>query len=116
MRAIVNTKLITELGIIWKAAVVWDKDRIVAAGREDEVEIPEGCEWTVIPGGLWAEFKCRGPLPDSLQSVNTQIWSEWLPALKGYTLAGDYDIEVYLPPEEGSPDMKVYIWVPLKKA
>ena len=44
MRAIVNTKLITELGIIWKAAVVWDKDRIVAAGREDEVEIPEGCE------------------------------------------------------------------------
>ena len=23
---------------------------------------------------------------------------------------------VYLPPEEGSDDMKVYIWVPLKKA
>ena len=34
----------------------------------------------------------------------------------GYALAGDYDIEVYLPPEEGSGDMKVYIWVPLKKA
>ena len=35
--------------------------------------------------------------------------------VKGYTLAGEYDIEVYLPPEEGSQDMKVYIWVPLKK-
>ena len=31
-------------------------------------------------------------------------------------LAGEYDIEVYLPPEEGSDDMKVYIWVPLKQA
>jgi AraC family transcriptional regulator len=51
-----------------------------------------------------------------LQDTNTKIWSEWLPALKGYTLAGEYDIEVYLPPEEGSQDMTVYIWVPLKKA
>ncbi len=78
-------------------------------------EIPEGCEWTVIPGGLWAEFKCRGPLPDSLQSVNTQIWSEWLPALKGYTLAGNYSIEVYGPPTENPEDYESYIWIPLKK-
>lgn len=34
---------------------------------------------------------------------------------EGYALAGDYDIEAYLPPEEGAGDMKVYIWVPLKK-
>ena len=36
--------------------------------------------------------------PDSLQSVNTKIWSEWLPALQGYELAGKYNLEVvYLP-------------------
>ncbi len=78
-------------------------------------EIPEGCGWTVIPGGLWAEFRCRGPLPDSLQSVNTQIWSEWLPALKGYRLAGNYSIEVYGPPAEKPEDNENYIWIPLKK-
>ena len=76
-------------------------------------DIPEGCGTRVIPGSCWAQFPCT---ISTLQDTNTKIWSEWLPALKGYTLAGEYDIEVYLPPEEGSQDMTVYIWVPLKKA
>ena len=75
-------------------------------------DIPEGCETRVIPGSTWAQFPCT---VETLQDTNTKIWSEWLPALQGYTLAGEYDIEVYLPPEDGSKDMSVYIWVPLKK-
>ncbi len=75
-------------------------------------DIPEGCETRVIPGSYWAQFPCT---LRTLQDTNTKIWSEWLPALKEYSLAGEYDIEVYLPPEEGSTDSKVYIWVPLKK-
>ena len=78
-------------------------------------EIPEGCETRVIPGGLWAQFECKGPLPDSLQSVNTQIWSEWLPNLKGYSLAGNYSLEFYMPPAEKPEDNVNYIWIPLKK-
>ena len=79
-------------------------------------DIPEGCETMVIPGGLWAQFRSKGPLPESLQSVNTQIWSEWLPTLKGYTLAGNYSLEVYEPPAEDPKDTVSYIWIPLKKA
>lgn len=75
-------------------------------------DIPEGCETRVIPGSAWAQFPCT---MKTLQDTKTKIWSEWLPALQGYSLAGEYDIEVYLPPEEGSDEMKVYIWVPLKK-
>ena len=75
-------------------------------------EIPEGCETRVIPESIWAQFPCT---IDTLQDTNTKIWSEWLPALKGYSLAGEYDVEVYLPPKEGSDDMTIYIWVPLKK-
>ncbi len=75
-------------------------------------DVPEGCETRVIPGGSWAQFPCT---MKTLQDTNTRIWSEWLPALHGYSLAGEYNIEVYLPPEEGSDDMKVYIWVPIKK-
>ena len=78
-------------------------------------EIPEGCETVQIPGGLWAQFLCRGPLPDSLQKVNTAIWSEWLPALQGYSLAGNYSIEIYMPPAEKPEDTRSYICVPLKK-
>ena len=75
-------------------------------------EIPEGCETRVIPGSLWAQFPCT---LKTLQDTNTRIWSEWLPALQGYALAGNYDIECYLPPEAGSDEMKVYLWFPLKK-
>ena len=78
-------------------------------------EIPEGCETRVIPGSLWAQFVCKGALPDSLQSVNTQIWSEWLPNLKGYELAGNYSLEAYEPPAEKPEDQLSYIWIPMKK-
>ena len=74
-------------------------------------EIPEGCETRMIPGGLWAQFRCT---LKTLQTVNTQIWSEWLPSLKEYSLAGDYDLEFYLEPDENG-ECECYIWVPLKK-
>ena len=79
-------------------------------------DIPAGCETARIPGSLWAQFVCRGPLPDSLQKVNTAIWSEWLPALREYTLAGNHSLEIYMPPAEKPEDTLSYICVPLKKA
>ncbi len=78
-------------------------------------DVPAGCETCVVPGGLWAQFICRGPLPDSLQQVNTQIWSEWLPTLQGYELAGGYNLEFYMPPADKPEDTVSYIWIPLKK-
>ena len=68
-----------------------------------------------IPGGLWALFKCKGPLPESMQTVNTQIWTEWLPSLQGYTLAGNYSLEFYTPPAKNPADTVSYICIPLKK-
>ena len=78
-------------------------------------DVPEGCGTLTIPGGLWAEFRCKGALPDALQSVNTRIWTEWLPSLKGYALAGNYNLEVYDKPAERPEDTLSYIWVPLVK-
>ena len=75
-------------------------------------ENPEGCETRVIPGSLWAQFPCT---LETLQAVNTKIWSEWLPSLRGYQLAEDCEIEVYLPSEDGSGEIKTAIWVPLRK-
>lgn len=79
------------------------------------LDIPQGCSTLQIPGGLWAQFRCEGALPDSMQKVNTQIWSEWLPSLQGYALAGNYSLEFYLPPAENPADTVSYICIPLKK-
>lgn len=78
-------------------------------------EYPEECSTYQIPGGLWALFKCVGPLPGSMQTVNTQIWSEWLPSLKEYELAGNYSLEFYLPPAKNPAETVSYIAIPLKK-
>lgn len=78
-------------------------------------EYPEECSTYQIPGGLWALFKCVGPLPGSMQTVNTQIWSEWLPSLKEYELAGNYSLEFYLPPAKNPADTVSYIAIPLRK-
>ena len=78
-------------------------------------EYPQDCSTYQIPGGLWALFKCVGPLPGSMQSVNTKIWSEWLPSLKEYELAGNYSLECYLPPAKNPADTVSYIAIPIKK-
>ncbi len=52
MRAIVNTKLILEDGIVWDGAVTFDQGRIVAAGERDEVAIPADAG-IIDAGGLY---------------------------------------------------------------
>lgn len=44
MKAIVNTKLILEDGIIFDGVITYENGRIVSLGKAGEVEIPEGAE------------------------------------------------------------------------
>ena len=75
--------------------------------------IPDGYTVRTIPAGTWAVFPCK---MGTLQDVNTKIWSEWLPNLKGYKLSGNYNFEVYLTPPMPDPkDEHVEIWVPVEK-
>lgn len=78
-------------------------------------EIPNGYITKVIPAGTWAVFPCRGKLPNSLQEVNTKIWSEWVPNCKKYKLAGNYNVELYTPPTENPEDTYCEIWIPIEK-
>lgn len=82
-------------------------------------DIPEGFVTRTIPAFTWAVFPCRGAMPDSLQDVNTKIFSEWLPALKEYEFAAGYCIEMYDLPDnypKGTQDENYYteIWIPVK--
>lgn len=79
-------------------------------------EIPDGYTAKSIPAGTWAVFPCKGALPEALQNVNTKIWSEWLPNLKEYRIAGNYNLEVYpVPPQEKPENNYCEIWVPIEK-
>ncbi len=77
--------------------------------------LPEGCVTRVIPAGTWAVFPCKGPMPNALQDLNTRIWTEWLPNCREYSLAGNYNIELYAPPAENPEDTYSEIWIPIVK-
>jgi AraC family transcriptional regulator len=72
-------------------------------------DIPCGCETRTFEKGTWAVFKYEGECPEALQTLNTQIWTEWLPNCKEYELAENYSLEFYISETEGE------IWVPVKK-
>ena len=78
-------------------------------------DVPPECCVRVIPESTWAVFPCRGALPDALQSVNTRIWSEWLPGSKTWKMAGGYNLEVYTPMAERPEDTYTEIWIPVEK-
>ncbi|MDE7425140.1 MAG: AraC family transcriptional regulator [Lachnospiraceae bacterium] len=83
------------------------------------MDVPEGFVTKTIPAFTWAVFPCKGSMPDSMQDVNTKIFSEWIPALKEYEFAAGYCIEMYDDPSKypkGTSDENYYseIWIPVK--
>lgn len=93
---------------------------LIADSYDPGREVPEGFVVKTIPSFTWAIFPCRGAMPDSLQDVNTKIFSEWLPALKDYEFAAGYCVEYYDDPTKyakGTMDENYYceIWIPVKQ-
>lgn len=93
---------------------------LIADLYDPSMDIPEGFVTKTIPAFTWAVFPCIGPLPDTLQGINTRIFSEWLPALKEYEFAAGYCIEMYDHPDKypkGTADesYRSEIWIPIAK-
>lgn len=52
MKAIVNTKLVLEDGIIWNGALTYEGDKILSLGKAEEVDL-SSCESVYDAGGLY---------------------------------------------------------------
>ena len=93
------------------------KFRYLIAGKYTGGAVPEGMVVYEFPRNEWAVFDCIGPNPQTLQSVNTRIFSEWLPGNPDYELSGNATVEWYdcVHGEMTDPDYHSAIWVPVKK-
>ncbi len=91
------------------------KFRYMIAGRYIGGDVPKGMELYEIPATLWAKFKCVGAMPAAMQTVNTQIWNEWLPGNREYEWDGKFNVEWYsnLGNMEDA-DYQSAIWIPVK--
>lgn len=79
-------------------------------------EVPDGMTVYEFPDMEWVKFRCVGPMPGALQSVNTKIFKEWLPGNAEFEIAMGANIEWYS--AEGNTtdvDYESGIWVPVKR-
>lgn len=93
------------------------KFRYLIAGKYAGGDVPEGMVIYEFPRNDWAVFDCVGPIPETLQSANTQIFKEWLPGNKEYELCGNANIEWYdcINGEKTDTNYHSAIWIPVKK-
>ena len=91
------------------------KFRYLIAGKYTEGEVPEGMTVYEFPDMEWAKFRCTGPMPGALQSVNTKIFQEWLPNNQEYEIAMGANIEWYSNGDMSSIDYESGIWIPVKR-
>ena len=86
------------------------------AGLYKGGEVPEGLKLYTFPERDWAMFSAKGPLPDSLQALNTYVWQEWYPNEgKRYMSGGNVMLEVYTTGNMQASDYECGIWVPVER-
>lgn len=93
---------------------------MIADDYKPAMEVPEGFVTKTIPKHIWAVFACKGPSAKTIQEINKNIFSEWLPNCKEYEIAEGYNIEMYTDASQypmGVQDENYYgeIWIPVKK-
>lgn len=107
---------IGEFGVCMDDLSVPGKFRYLIAGRYAGREIPDGLSIITLPPMEWAKFRCSGPMPEALQSVNTKIFKEWLPGNTEFEIAMWANIEWYsLEKDTSAPDYESEIWIPVKR-
>ncbi|MGN0612736.1 MAG: effector binding domain-containing protein [Porcipelethomonas sp.] len=90
--------------------------RYMIAGKYTGGEVPEGMEVYEFPQSEWVRFDCIGPMPESLQTLNTRIFNEWLPNNPEFEINGNVNIEWYsCEGEKTDADYKSGIWIPVKR-
>ena len=77
--------------------------------------VPEGMKLLTIPESDWAEFRCRGALPKSLQDLYAAAYGSWLKDHPEYREFG-INLECYSPGNPAEPDYECGLIIPVKKA
>ena len=114
-KRVIEECMIGQFGICIEDAPGKKEFRYMIAGKYNGGNIPKGMKIFEIPKAKWAKFKCTGPLPGSLQSVNTQIFKEWLPGNPDYEIEMGINVEWYSCGNCNSFDYESAIWIPVKE-
>jgi len=89
--------------------------RYMIAGQYSGGDVPKNLTVYKFPDMMWAKFTGVGKMPDALQKLNTEIFTNWLPNNGEYELAENTNIEWYSSGKIDDDNYLFGIWVPVKK-
>jgi len=93
-----------------------NKYKYIISGRYSGGIIPNEMTIHEFPSSMWLVFDCVGPLPTSIQKLNTRLFCEWLPNNSHFDLIGNVIFERYNKNEDvKSPNYHSQIWIPVKE-
>lgn len=72
--------------------------------------VPDGFSVNEIKANTWAIFTCKGAMPDAIQKMWHQIYTEFFPT-SDYISKNEVDFEVYPDGNMDSPDYECEIWI-----
>ncbi len=107
--------MVGEFGVCVEDEADMEHFRYYIAGAYQGGQVPEGMKVFEVPAGEWAKFKCVGPMPEALQTVNTRIFNEWLPGNQEFEAAFHMNIEWYSGKDTDSEAYESGIWIPVKR-
>ena len=85
------------------------------AGMYQGGDVPDGLELYSFPESNWAVFNTKGPIPESLQTLNTAVWQDWFPNEgRKYHANAAATLEVYSAGDPKSAEYECSIWVPVR--
>ena len=82
---------------------------------QPDAPVPEGFEKRTVKPHTWAKFRAVGAMPQSIQKLNRQIFSEWLPNNTEYDLEEGVNIEAYSEGDMQSETYESEIWIPVAR-
>ena len=107
--------MVGEYGVCVEDGQEKDQFRYYIAGAYQGGNVPEGMTVFQTPASQWVKFRCVGPMPEALQTVNTRIFKEWLPGNQEYEIAFHMNIEWYSQGDTQSENYESGIWLPVKR-
>lgn len=111
----IKTCCVGEFGVCLESDMTSGTFDYMIAGTYMGQDVPEGMVVYEIPEMEWAKFKCTGPMPGALQTVNTYIFKEWLPGNPDFEIASGINLEWYSMGDITAADYESAIWIPVKR-
>ncbi|MYV49460.1 AraC family transcriptional regulator [Streptomyces sp. SID2888] len=76
------------------------------------VAAPEGTTTLAVPAGTWAVFTTSGPVPQAIQELWRDIFTEWFPSNPYRSRTGPEILRTRLSPEKTEADAE--LWLPVE--